>query len=90
MTLMNSSKNARNMNTIINRTGASGGSIGGIKKAGFGGLTPYMRIYNIGNKYEYRVPHSINLNMSALLTTNNPLQHSRGSYSLTHAGTLLG
>ena len=88
MTLMNSSKNARNMNTIINRTEASGGSNGGIKKAGFGGLTPYMRIYNIGHKYHYRVPQKMQLNM--LLTNNNPLQYRRGSYSLTHTGTLLG
>ena len=90
MTLMNSPRISANISSLTNRTIASGGSVGGNKKAGIGN-TVYMRIYNIGSSYEYRIPQtSPNLKQMLLLTTRYPLQYKRGSYTVTHSGTLLG
>jgi len=77
--------------TIANRTGQSGGSVGGVKKAGIWGGNVYMSVYNVGNSYSYRAPQRVpNLVLSSFLTTRNPVQYRRGSYAVTHSGTLLG
>ena len=90
MTLMNSPRISTNISSLTNRTIESGGSAGGNLKAGIGN-TVYMRVYNIGNSYEYRIPQTTsNIRQMLFLTTRNPLQYRRGSYTVTHAGTLLG
>lgn len=77
--------------TIANRTGQSGGSVGGVKKAGIWGGNVYMSVYNIGNSYSYRVPQTTQGIAFALAnTTRNPVQYRRGSYAVTHSGTLMG
>ncbi len=79
-----------NSSSLINRTIQSGGSVGGGKKAGIGNSV-YMRVYNIGTSYEYRMPQtSPNIRQMLLLTTRNPTQYGRGSYTVTHSGTLMG
>ena len=79
------------VNTIANRTGQSGGSIGGVKKAGTWSGQPFMSVYNIGNVYTYRAPQRVpSLRQLFRFTTRFPLQLRRGSYSVTHSGTLLG
>jgi hypothetical protein len=84
-----SSNMARNANSITNRTGQSGGSIGGVKKAGSWAGNVYFRIYNQGNAYTYRIQQSTPpLRSMFLNTTRNPLQYARGSYSLTHSAIL--
>lgn len=78
-------------NTIANRTQASGGSVGGNKKAGVWGGNVYMGVRNVGNHYSYRAPQTtLPLNQFLVTTTRNPLQYKRGTYSVTHSGTLLG
>jgi hypothetical protein len=78
-------------NTIANRTQASGGSVGGNKKAGVWGGNSFMKVPNVGNHYTYRAPQTtLPLNQFLLRTTRNPLQYRRGSYAVTHSGTLLG
>jgi hypothetical protein len=77
--------------TIANRTQQSGGSVGGNKKAGIWGGNVYMSVYNIGNSYSYRAPQVVpSLAFSLKNTTRAPLQYRRGSYAVTHSGTLLG
>jgi len=79
------------VNTIANRTGQSGGSIGGVKKAGIWSGQPFMSVYNVGNSYSYRAPQRVpSLRQLFLFTTRSPLQYRRGSYAVTHSGTLLG
>jgi hypothetical protein len=78
-------------NTIASRTGQSGGSVGGVKKAGIWGGNVYMAVYNVGSSYSYRAPQTTpNLLFSLTNTTRTPLQYNRGSYAVTHSGTLLG
>ena len=78
-------------NTIANRTGQSGGSVGGVKKAGIWAGNVYMRVYNVGNSYTYRVSQQTpNLLFTMVNATRNPVQYKRGSYAVTHSGTLLG
>ena len=82
---------SRYVNTITNRTGQSGGSIGGIKKAGTWSGQPFMSVYNVGNSYSYRAPQRPpSLRQLFTLTTRSPFQYRRGSYAATHSGTLLG
>jgi hypothetical protein len=79
------------VNTIANRTGQSGGSIGGVKKAGTWSGQPFMSVYNVGNSYTYRIPQRVpSLRQLFTSTTRFPLQLRRGSYAVTHSGTLLG
>jgi len=86
-----SNRLSRNVSSITNRTGQSGGSVGGVKKAGTWAGSVFMRIYNQGNHYTYRIQQSTPpLSVMFLQTTRNPVQYKRGSYSVTHAGTLLG
>lgn len=82
---------SRYATTIINRTQMSGGSIGGNKKPGTWGGNVYMAVRNVGQHYKYRIPQQP-LPMMAFMntTTLRPLQYRRGSYALTHSGTLLG
>lgn len=78
-------------NTIANRTQASGGSVGGNKKAGVWGGNSFMRVPNVGNHYSYRAPQrTLPLKQFLLYTTLHPVQYRRGSYAVTHSGTLLG
>jgi hypothetical protein len=75
--------------TIANRTETSGGSVGGIKKAGIWGGNVYMSIQNVGQSYTNRIPHRTpNIFQMKLLTTRNPSQFKRGSYFATHSGML--
>jgi hypothetical protein len=81
--------NGGSVDRLTNRTGASGGSVGGIKKAGINGGNVFMRVFNIGHSYTYRIPQKQpTLKQLTFLTTRNPLQYRRGSYSLTHSGML--
>jgi hypothetical protein len=69
----------------------SGGSVGGNTKAGIFTGSPFMRVFNIGNAYTYRMPQRpSSLQQLFTMTTRNPLQYGRGSYAVTHSGTLLG
>jgi hypothetical protein len=91
MVLMNGPKSVTHVSSIINRGFESKGSLGGIKKAGFWTGSPYMSVRNIGQSYTYRMPEtSLKINNFLLFTTKIPLQYRRGSYSVTHAGTMLG
>ncbi len=82
---------SRYSSLISNRTGQSGGSVGGNTKAGVYTGSPYMRVFNIGNSYTYRIPQRPpSLQQLFTMTTRNPLQYRRGSYAVTHSGTLLG
>jgi hypothetical protein len=82
---------SRYVNTIANRTGQSGGSIGGVKKPGTWSGQPFMSVYNVGNAYTYRAPQRPpSLRQLFTSTTRFPLQLQRGSYAVTHSGTLLG
>ena len=88
---MNAPKIVTHVSSLINRGFESKGSLGGIKKAGFWTGSPYMSINNIGQSYTYRIPQtSPSLKQFLLSTTRVPLQYRRGSYSITHTGTLLG
>ena len=75
--------------TISNRTQQSGGSEGGVKKAGiFGGSVSWPR-GNIPASVFYRAPQRTpSLLQMKLLTTKTPLQLRRGSYAVTHSGML--
>ena len=76
---------------ITNRTGQSGGSVGGNKKAGIFGGSIGWPVGNMGKAVFYRAPQRIpNERQNYLLTTRTPLQYRRGSYAVTHTGTLLG
>jgi len=75
--------------TIAARTGQSGGSVGGVKKAGTWGGNFYMSVPNIGQNYTYRVPQgNKNLFFNLTNTTRHPVQYRRGSYAVTHSGML--
>ena len=76
-------------NTSAARTGQSGGSIGGPKKAGMWTGQPFMRVANIGNSWTYRIPQRQPTVTFALLnTTRSPVQQNRNGYSITHSGML--
>ena len=73
------------------RSCASGGSCGGVKKAGIWSGQPFMSVRNVGNGYSFRAPQRTpSLLFSLYNTTRTPLQYRRGSYAVTHSGTLLG
>jgi hypothetical protein len=76
-------------NTIANRTGQSGGSVGGVKKAGiFGGSVGWPQ-GNMGRAVFWRAPQTTpNLLQLSLLTTRNPVQYRRGSYAASHNGLM--
>lgn len=76
-------------NTIASRTGQSGGSVGGVKKAGIWSGQPFMSVYNVGNSYSFRAPQRVpSLLFSLTNTTRTPLQYRRGSYAVTHSGMM--
>ena len=63
--------------TIANRTGQSGGSVGGVKKAG---IVTFGTTWQRGNQGNYikRAPQTIpSLLKMSLLTTRNPVQGTR-------------
>jgi hypothetical protein len=79
---------ARYVDVISNRTIQSGGSISG-NKAGLWTGQPQMRVSNVGNHWTYRIPQTQPSIVFALRnTTRNPLQLRRGSYAVTHSGSL--
>jgi hypothetical protein len=79
----------RYANSIASRTGQSGGSVGGIKKAGIWGGSTWMTLYNQGNSYTHRIPQRTpSLQFFLANTTRNPTQLVRGSYNATHSGML--
>jgi hypothetical protein len=79
----------RYVNTIANRTGQSGGSIGGVKKAGIWSGQPFMSVTNVGNSYTFRAPQRPpSLRQLFTMTTRSPVQYKRGSYAITHSGML--
>lgn len=78
-------------NIIASRTKQSNGSDGGNKKAGIWSGQPFMSVRNVGNSYTYRAPQRVpTMAFNMFNTTRNPLQLRRGSYAVTHSGTLLG
>ena len=80
---------SRYVNTIANRTGQSGGSIGGVKKPGIWSGQPFMSVTNVGNSYTYRAPQRLpSLRQLFTMTTRSPFQYNRGSYAATHSGML--
>jgi hypothetical protein len=80
---------SRYVNTIANRTGQSGGSIGGVKKPGIWSGQPFMSVTNVGNSYTYRAPQRPpSLRQLFTMTTRFPFQYQRGSYASTHSGML--
>jgi hypothetical protein len=80
---------SRYVNTIANRTGQSGGSIGGVKKPGIWSGQPFMSVTNVGNAYTYRAPQRPpSLRQLFTMTTRYPFQYRRGSYAATHSGML--
>ena len=86
-----SNRLSRSVSSITNRTGQSGGSVGGVKKAGTWAGSVYMAMYNQGSHYTYRVQQSTPpLRVMFTQTTRYPVQYKRGSYAVTHSGTLLG
>jgi hypothetical protein len=91
MVLMNAPRIVTNTSSLINRTIQSGGSVGGNLKAGIWTGSPFYTVYNIGTSYSYRAPQTTpNIRQMLLLSTRTPLQYRRGSYTVTHAGTLMG
>jgi hypothetical protein len=71
----------RYVDITTNRGIQSGGSIGGIKKAGMWTGSPYMSVYNIGNHYTYRAPQTQPSIFFALgNSTRNPVQYRRNGY----------
>jgi len=76
-------------NTIANRTAASRGSIGGVKKPGTWAGNTYMSVYNVGTSYTYRVAQrEPTVKQLYLFTTRSPVQYRRGGYAVTHSGML--
>lgn len=76
-------------NTITARTGQSGGSVGGVKKAGiFGGSVGWPQ-GNMGRSVFWRAPQSTpSLANMLLLTTRYPVQQRRNGYAVSHSGML--
>jgi hypothetical protein len=68
-------------NTIASRTGDSGGSVGGIKKAGiFGGAVGWPR-GNLPASVFWRAPQRTqSLLQMNMLTTKHPVQYKRNGY----------
>jgi hypothetical protein len=89
MALIAGHNNTRGLERIANRTEQSGGSCGGVKKAGFGALPVYMKVYNIGTSYTYRIPSKqLSCRENHFFSTRSPTQIRRGSYTATHNGML--
>jgi len=85
--IVSSYSGTRNLDSITNRTAQSGGSIGGVKKAGTWGGNVYMNVNNIGNAYTWRIPQKMStIRQLYLFTTRFPVQFNRNSYAATHRG----
>lgn len=70
--------------TIANRTGQSGGSVGGVKKAGTVQYGPTWTRGNMGN-YLRRAPQGCcdnNIFFAITKTTRNPVQRNRNGYGV--------
>jgi len=80
----------RYVDVITNRGIQSGGSVGGVKKAGTVQYGPTWTRGNMGN-YLRRAPQGCCNNSLAFAlykTTRNPVQQNRNGYSITHSGML--
>jgi hypothetical protein len=79
----------RYVDAIANRGIQSGGSIGGVKKAGMWTGQPFMSVYNIGNHWTYRIPQRQPSVLFALRnSTKRPVQYNRNGYYASHSGQL--
>ena len=75
--------------TISNRTAQSGGSVGGIKKAGTWGGNVYMAVGNVGSAYTYSIPQRLpSLASLYINTTRHPVQYNTGGYAVSHSGMM--
>ena len=75
--------------TTAARTEQSGGSIGGVKKAGTWGGNVSMRVFNSGNSWTYRIPQrQPSIAFALLNTTRRPVQYNRNGYAVSHSGML--
>jgi hypothetical protein len=89
MALIAGHNNTSGLERIANRTEQSGGSCGGVKKSGFGSLPVFMKVYNVGTSYSYRVPsRQLSCRENLFFSTKYPTQIRRGSYAATHSGML--
>lgn len=87
MQLSTGSRSARNADSIASRTIQSGGSVGGVKKAGIITFGPTWKRGNMGN-YIVRAPQTTpSLAKMLLLTTRNPVQGTR--YQVYRRGGLM-
>ncbi len=74
---------------IANRTGQSGGSVGGNKKAGIFGGSVGWPVGNMGYQVFWRAPQTQpTLAFSLANTTRHPVQRRRNGYSITHSGMM--
>ena len=86
--IVSSYSGTRSIERTTNRTGQSGGSVGGNKKAGIWGGNVFMKVNNVGNHFTWRIPQKEpSLRQLFTMTTRNPVQYTRGSYAVTHSGT---
>ena len=80
----------RYVDVITNRGLQSGGSVGGVKKAGTVQYGPTWTRGNMGN-YLSRAPQGC-CNNSVIFairnTTRNPVQQNRNGYAVSHSGML--
>lgn len=79
----------RYVDAISNRTIQSGGSIGGVKKAGvFAGSVAWPQ-GNMGSHVFYRAPQrQPSVTFALRNTTRNPVQQNRNGYAVSHSGML--
>jgi len=85
--IVSSYRGTSNLDSITNRTAQSGGSIGGVKKAGTWSGNVFMNVNNIGNAYTWRISQKMpTIRQLYILTTRNPVQYRRNAYAVTHRG----
>lgn len=81
---------ARYVDVITNRGLQSGGSVGGVKKAGTVQYGPTWSRGNMGN-FLNRAPQGCCNNSVAFAirnTTRRPVQYNRNGYAVSHSGML--
>ena len=79
----------RYVDVIAGRTIQSGGSVGGVKKAGIVVSGASWPQGNFGSHFLYRAPQRVqSLSTALLFTTRNPVQYKRNGYYATHSGQL--
>ena len=79
--VLSGSKFTSNIDSITNKGCLSGGSCGGVKKAGLATPGTMFLVPNIGQKYIYRAQQRTpTLNFMLLTSTKNPVQVRRNGY----------